>query len=171
MVRSSRILAYSTLWRPNGRGLHSTPFKWSNDQLEYHGSLYLNNIPLWGISPLWSLSHLRQKISNEHRSKEGISTHTRARVAAPTNTRQERAHESSTIELQLRKVLESLSQWTRCVNVKSRCLRMLKRCLVYCSMRLGVSFIAPSQLGSIWTPFGRLLLPSVIRRTGQSGAS
>ncbi len=36
MVRPSPILAYSMLWRPNGRGLHSTPFKRSNDQLEYH---------------------------------------------------------------------------------------------------------------------------------------
>jgi hypothetical protein len=26
VVRPSITLAYSTLWRPNGRGLHSTPF-------------------------------------------------------------------------------------------------------------------------------------------------
>jgi hypothetical protein len=52
VVRSSRIIAYSTLWRPNGRGLHSTPFKWSKDQLEYHGSVYLINILLWGISTI-----------------------------------------------------------------------------------------------------------------------
>jgi hypothetical protein len=26
------MLAYSTLWHPNGRELHSTPLKWSKDQ-------------------------------------------------------------------------------------------------------------------------------------------
>jgi hypothetical protein len=39
MVRPSPTLAYSTLWRPNGRGLQSTPFKRSKDPLEYHGVL------------------------------------------------------------------------------------------------------------------------------------
>jgi hypothetical protein len=29
VVRPSTKLAYSTLWRPNGRELHSTPLKWS----------------------------------------------------------------------------------------------------------------------------------------------
>jgi hypothetical protein len=29
----------STLWRPNGRGLQSTPLKRSKDPLEYHGVL------------------------------------------------------------------------------------------------------------------------------------
>jgi hypothetical protein len=92
VVWSSRILAYSMWCRSNGQGLHSTLFKWSNDQLEYHGSLYLNNIPLWGISTLWSLSHLTQKISNEHRSKDGIATYTRARVASPTRTQDKNEH-------------------------------------------------------------------------------
>jgi hypothetical protein len=27
------------LWRPNGRGLQSTPLKWSKDPLEYHDVL------------------------------------------------------------------------------------------------------------------------------------
>jgi hypothetical protein len=155
VVWSSRILAYSMLWRPNGWVLHSTPFKRSKDQLEYHSSLYLNNILLWGISTLWSLSHITQKISNEYRSKEVIATHKSESCSSNMHARQERAHESSTTELQLRKVLESLSQWTRCVNVKSRRLRMLKSCLVYCSMRLGVPFIALRQLGAVGAPFGR----------------
>jgi hypothetical protein len=42
--------------------------------------------------------------------------------------------------------------------------------LVYCSMRLGVPFIAPRQLGAIEDQHGRLSLPSVKWRTGQSGA-
>jgi hypothetical protein len=38
-TRDTRFLSRgsATSWCPNGRGLHSTPFKWSNDRLEYHG--------------------------------------------------------------------------------------------------------------------------------------
>jgi hypothetical protein len=41
---------------------------------------------------------------------------------------------------------------------------------VFCSMRLGVPFIAPRQLGAVGAPFGRQFLPSVGWCTGQSGA-
>jgi hypothetical protein len=41
---------------------------------------------------------------------------------------------------------------------------------VYCSMCLGVSFIAPRELGAVGAPFGRPLLPSVRWCTGLSGA-
>jgi hypothetical protein len=34
------------LWRPNGRGLQSTPLKRSKDPLEYHGVLLFYYIPL-----------------------------------------------------------------------------------------------------------------------------
>jgi hypothetical protein len=37
-------------------------------------------------------------------------------------------------------------------------------------MRLGVPFIAPRQLGAVESNLGRLILPSVDWRTGQSGA-
>jgi hypothetical protein len=37
-------------------------------------------------------------------------------------------------------------------------------------MRLGVLFIAPRQLGAIESNLGRLILPSVDWRTGQSDA-
>jgi hypothetical protein len=37
-------------------------------------------------------------------------------------------------------------------------------------MRLGVPFIAPRQLGAIESNLGRQFLPSVVWRTGQSGA-
>src|SRR5688572_1965041 len=37
-------------------------------------------------------------------------------------------------------------------------------------MRLWVPFIAPRQLGAVESILGRLILPSVDRRTGQSGA-
>jgi hypothetical protein len=47
---------------------------------------------------------------------------------------------------------------------------MLKGCLVFCSMHLGVPFIAPRQLGAIERISRRQFLPSVAWRTGQSGA-
>jgi hypothetical protein len=47
---------------------------------------------------------------------------------------------------------------------------MLKECLVSSSMRLGVPFIAPRQLGAVESISRRQFLPSVAWRTGQSGA-
>jgi hypothetical protein len=47
---------------------------------------------------------------------------------------------------------------------------MLRECLGACSMRLGVPFIAPRQLGAVGDQHGTLSLPSVEWRTGQSGA-
>jgi hypothetical protein len=47
---------------------------------------------------------------------------------------------------------------------------MLKECLVSSSMRLGVPFIAPRQLGVVESIPGRQFLHSVAWRTGQSGA-
>jgi hypothetical protein len=43
---------------------------------------------------------------------------------------------------------------------------MLRECLVYSSMRLGVPFIAPRQLGAVESILGRQFLPSVAWRTG-----
>jgi hypothetical protein len=47
---------------------------------------------------------------------------------------------------------------------------MFLECLSISSMRLGVPFIAPRQLGAVGGQQGRLSLPSVGWRTGQSGA-
>jgi hypothetical protein len=47
---------------------------------------------------------------------------------------------------------------------------MLRECLVFCSMRQGVPFIAPRQLRAIGDQFGKQFLPSVEWCTGQSGA-
>ena len=63
-----------------------------------------------------------------------------------------------------------LSQRIKCVESKSWCFRMLGECLVCSSMRLGVPFIAPRQLGAVESIPGRQFLPSVAWRTGQSGA-
>jgi hypothetical protein len=45
---------------------------------------------------------------------------------------------------------------------------MLSECLGYSSIRLGVPFIAPRQLGVVEDNLGRLILPSVVWCTGQS---
>jgi hypothetical protein len=47
---------------------------------------------------------------------------------------------------------------------------MLRECLVYSSMRLGVPFIAPRKLGAVESIPGRQFLPSIAWRTGQFGA-
>jgi hypothetical protein len=54
--------------------------------------------------------------------------------------------------------------------MESWCLELIKECLVYSSMRLGVPFIAPRQLGAVGSNPGRQILPSVGWRIGQSGA-
>jgi hypothetical protein len=63
-----------------------------------------------------------------------------------------------------------LSQRIKCAELKSWRLGMLRECLVYSSMRLGVPFIAPRQLRAVESIPGRQFLPSVAWRTGQSGA-
>jgi hypothetical protein len=54
--------------------------------------------------------------------------------------------------------------------MKSWCLEMIRECLMYSSMRLGVPFIAPRQLGAVGGIPGRQFLPFVGWRAGQSGA-
>jgi hypothetical protein len=66
--------------------------------------------------------------------------------------------------------LKSLSQRIKCAKLESRSLRMFLKCLGSSSMHLGVLLIAPRQLGAIGGQQGRLSLPSVGWRTGQSGA-
>jgi hypothetical protein len=73
-------------------------------------------------------------------------------------------------EFTTRTMLKSLTLWTDCVIVESGSLRMFSECLVYCSMRLGVPFIAPRQLGAVGDQLGRQILSSVEWCTGQSGA-
>jgi hypothetical protein len=66
--------------------------------------------------------------------------------------------------------LKSLTQRIKCVESESGSLRMFLVSLVYSSMCLGVSFIAPRQLGAVGGQLGRPNLPSVGWCTGQSGA-
>jgi hypothetical protein len=66
--------------------------------------------------------------------------------------------------------LKSLRKSIKCAKTECGRFRMLKVCLGISSMRLGVPFIAPRQLGAVGGILGRQLLPSVEWRTGQSGA-
>jgi hypothetical protein len=88
VVRPSPTLAYSTLWRPNGRGLQSTPLKRFKDPLEYHGVLLsLYYIPL--ARNLHNLEPLALTIRCSQRSTEvrlGRETHTRHKIRAQTRT-------------------------------------------------------------------------------------
>jgi hypothetical protein len=66
--------------------------------------------------------------------------------------------------------LKSLRKTIKCAETECGRLKMLKVCLSISSMRLGVPFIAPRQLGAVGGILGRQFLPSVGWRTGQSGA-
>jgi hypothetical protein len=66
--------------------------------------------------------------------------------------------------------LKSLTQSIKCAETECGRLRMLKVCLGDSSMRLGAPFIAPRQLEAVGGILGRLILPSVVWRTGQFGA-
>jgi hypothetical protein len=167
VVRPSITLAYSTLWRPNGRELHSTPLKWSNDQLEYHGVLLSLLFPVCEESPQLGVSRPYNKDQSEStRVREGSNTHKSAAIR--THTAKTWAQMNST-KFTTRTELKSLRKSIECAKTECEWLRMLKVCLGDSSMRLGVPFIAPRQLGAVGGILGRQFLPSVGWRTGQSG--
>jgi hypothetical protein len=169
VVRPSTTLAYSTLWRPNGRGLHSTPFKWSKDPLEYHGVFLSFTISrLWGISTTWSLSPLQIMITKKHRCKRGKSNTHVSKAIAQTRTLVTTWALSSHTEFLTQEELKLLSQRIKCARMKSWCLEMIKECLYVSSMRLGIRFIAPRQLGAVGGNLGRQFLSSVGWCTVQS---
>jgi hypothetical protein len=73
-------------------------------------------------------------------------------------------------EFTTRTELESLTQSIKCSETECGRLGMLSECLGVSSMRLGVPFIAPRQLGAIGGQQGRPKLPSVGWCTGQFDA-
>jgi hypothetical protein len=73
-------------------------------------------------------------------------------------------------EFTARTELKSLTRSIKCVETEYGDLELLSECLGSSSMRLGVPFIAPRQLGAVGDQQGRQFLPSVGWRTGQSGA-
>ena len=87
VVRPSSTLAYSTLWRPNGRGLQSTPLKRSKDPLEYHGVLLCLLYPACEESPQLGASRpYNMMFTKKHGVREGWATHTRHKIRATIRT-------------------------------------------------------------------------------------
>jgi hypothetical protein len=74
-------------------------------------------------------------------------------------------------EFTTRTELKSQTQSIKCVETECGRLRILSECLGDSSMRLGVPFIAPRQLGAVGGQQGRPKLPSVGWWTGPSGAT
>jgi hypothetical protein len=66
--------------------------------------------------------------------------------------------------------LKSLTQRIKCLESESGSLRMFLVSLCISSMRLGVPFIAPRQIGAVGGQLGRPNLPSIGWCTGQTGA-
>jgi hypothetical protein len=129
------------------------------------------DVSLCEESPQNGASHPYNIDRNETtRVREGIETHASTRVEGTQHTQVKKQAHTQRREFTAQQVLKSLTQRIICVLAESRCLRMFNRGLVFCSMRLGVHFIAPRQLGVVGDPFGRQFLPSNRRRTGQSGA-
>jgi hypothetical protein len=73
-------------------------------------------------------------------------------------------------EFTTRTELKSLTRSIKCTKTECGSIGLLSECLGYSSMRLGVPFIAPRQLGVVGGKQGRPKFPSVGWCTGQSGA-
>jgi hypothetical protein len=169
VVRPSSTLAYSTLWRPNGWGLQSTPLKRSKDPLEY---------PACGESPQLGASRpYNLMFTKKHGSNDGMSNAHKTQNQSTTRTQvTTRAHNTTQRALYSNGALVAIIK-NRMRELESWCLGMLRKCLVSSFMRLGVPFIAPRQLGAVESILGRQFLPSAAWRTGhcpvhtgQSGA-
>jgi hypothetical protein len=168
VVRPSTTLAYSTLWHPNGRGFHSTPFKWSKDPLEYYGVLLSLLFPVCEESPQLGVSRpYNEDQSESTRVREGSNTHKSTAIRTHTAKTWARMNHN---KFTTRTELKSLRMSIECAKTECERLRLLKVCLVYSSICLGVPFIAPRQLGAVGSNPGRQFLPFVGWRTGQSGA-
>ena len=110
-------------------------------------------------------------ITKKHRSNGGESnTHKTQSTSTITHTKPQIELTTQLEEFSTQMVLKSLSQRIECAKLESLCLGMIIECLGNSSMRLGVPFIAPRQLGAVGGNLGRQFLPSVGWRTGQSGA-
>jgi hypothetical protein len=125
---------------------------------------------LRGISTSWSLSPLQYRSRRSTRVREGKQ---RTQDSNPQYTHAHKPRlelKTQHREFTTRTKLKSLTQRIKCMEAESRSLRMLSECLVYCSMCLGVPFIAPRQLGAVGDQLGRQILPSVEWCTRQTRA-
>jgi hypothetical protein len=110
-------------------------------------------------------------ITKKHESKGGESNAHKTQIHnTTTHTSHNLSSKFNTWSSQLKRKLKLLAQRIKCVEVESGCLGIIKECLCCSSMRLGVPFIAPRQLGAVGGIHGSQILPSVGGRTRQSGA-
>jgi hypothetical protein len=117
VVRPRPTLAYSTLWRPNGRGLQSTPLKRSKDQLEYHVVLLCLSISrLRGISTTWSLSPLHLRFTKKYGVREGLATHTNP--LQNVHTHDQESSSRNYLKVLTRTELESLRMTNECAETE-----------------------------------------------------
>jgi hypothetical protein len=124
--------------------------------------------PVCEESPQLGVSHpYNENQSESTRVREGSNTH---KSIVNTHTHGQDSSSNEYHKVLTRTELESLRMSNKCVKTECEWSRMLKVCLVFSFMRLGVPFIAPRQLGAVESNPGRQFLPSVDWRTGQYGA-
>jgi hypothetical protein len=135
VVRPSlKCLTTSTLWCPNGQGLHSTPPKWSKDQNWVPwSSLYQNQFPCKDLHKLDSLAsvQMNESIYSELAPRVRGEKHNTKIQEHYTRTQQEHAsknqHKNSYI-------------WrSDCFKMSHKCVEMLGWLLG----RLDLSFVCP----------------------------
>jgi hypothetical protein len=122
---------------------------------------------LRGISTDWSLSPLQvcHKRSTIVREEE---QHTQDLNSQHTHARKPRLELKNTAQgVRNSNGTQITNTSIKCVEAESGSLRIFLVSLVKCSMRLGVPFIAPRQLGAVGGQLGRPILPSVRWCTGQ----
>jgi hypothetical protein len=168
VVRPSITLAYFHVVASKWTRVALNPFQeiqwstWIHGFLPYSQCFPCEESPQVGVSHPYKVDH-----NENHKSKGGKETHAKARIATMSRTQVKiRAHKTQRNKFTTRQVLKSQSQWSGCVLAESRRLRMFNGGLVLWSMRLGVPFLAPRQLGAVGSPFGRQFLPSVDWCTG-----
>jgi hypothetical protein len=129
---------------------------------------FLYSFPVCEESPQLGVSRPYNKDQSEGtRVREGSNTH--KSTAIHTYTAKTWTQMNNT-RFTTRTELKSLRMSIECAKTECEWSRMLRVCLVYSSMRLGVPFIAPRELWAVESKPGRLSLPSVGWCTGQSGA-
>jgi hypothetical protein len=149
VVRPRPTLAYSTLWRPNGRGLQSTPLKRPKTHLNttvfclLFLILFARN--LHNLEPL----ALTLEVHKEARSKGGISNARKTQKSECQHAHKSQ-QELTTQPNEFTTPLElyMLSQRNKCAESMSWCLGMLQVCFVCSSMRLGGPFYSPKAARS-----------------------
>jgi hypothetical protein len=112
--------------------------------------------PQIGASRPYNVDHTRSTEVREGKQ------HTRDSIRSThTHTSQDLSSKHGARSSQLKRSSNHLTQQSKCVEAEYRSLKMFRECLVYCSMRLEVSFIAPRQLGAVGDQLGRQILPFV----------